>query len=93
MVSYLTRLLTSFVYIMTNTYLFRGKRCFIQGRPLNSNVEARCFIEKVGGNEFYMLIFSKVGGGYFYILKVRFLLFHDLFKFQFDLHLETSLIL
>jgi hypothetical protein len=21
-----------------------------QGRPLNSNVEARCFIEKIGGN-------------------------------------------
>jgi hypothetical protein len=25
---------------------------YLQGRPLHSNVEARCFIEKVGGNEF-----------------------------------------
>jgi hypothetical protein len=39
-----------------------------------------------------MLIFSKVGE-YFYILKVQFLLFHDFFKFQFHLQLETSLIL
>jgi hypothetical protein len=40
-----------------------------------------------------MLIFFKSVGEYFYIFKVQFQLFHDLYKFQFDLHLETSLVL
>jgi hypothetical protein len=43
-----------------------GNSTVFQGRPLNSNVEARCFIEKVGGNEFHTLIFSKVGGIFLY---------------------------
>jgi hypothetical protein len=44
----------------------KAKKKNKQGRPLNSNVETRCFVEKVGGNEFHLLIFSKVGGIFLY---------------------------
>jgi hypothetical protein len=47
---------------------------FDQGRPVNSNREAACFIAKLGGNEIHAEICEKWGQDF--ALSIRIIVFH-----------------